>query len=364
MPGDSHETVWNLTPHTQAKHELLRNYLGAWFPILSSKSGRIVVLDGFAGPGVYSGGEDGSPRIVLSTLIDHQHASRMSECEFILVFNEQDSSRYEELERQVERLRQEYDGWPGNVKVETLNESFPKLAEEILEDLEGKQLAPMFAFLDPFGYRDVPLDLIRRLLAFRHCELFIYFDFNSVNRFSTSGVVDEHFEALFGTDEFMEAPSEGADRKRFLHDLYERQLHEYGGFEYVCSFEMVNAQGHTGNYLFFCTRNVAGLDKMKQAMWKVAPAGDYRFDDRNVGQQGFFDEDVDTDELRKRLIDQFSGQTVPVERLREFTIIDTPFASNHLKRRTLTPMQQEGLIESPNQRMKGTFPDGTLVHFK
>jgi len=30
------EPIWPLEPHTKAKHELLRHYLGAWFPILSS----------------------------------------------------------------------------------------------------------------------------------------------------------------------------------------------------------------------------------------------------------------------------------------------------------------------------------------
>lgn len=28
------ETIWEIEPHTQAKHEILRRYLSAWFPIL------------------------------------------------------------------------------------------------------------------------------------------------------------------------------------------------------------------------------------------------------------------------------------------------------------------------------------------
>ena len=28
--------TWSIPPHTQAKHEILRYYLGAWFPILAS----------------------------------------------------------------------------------------------------------------------------------------------------------------------------------------------------------------------------------------------------------------------------------------------------------------------------------------
>ena len=68
-------------------------------------------------------------------------------------------------------------------------------------------MAPTFAFIDPFGYKDVPLYLVAELVGFPKCELFIYFDFNSVNRFATAGIVDEHFDRLFGTDEYKNAPA-------------------------------------------------------------------------------------------------------------------------------------------------------------
>ena len=59
------ETLWEIDPHTRAKHEILQRYLEAWFPILSSYHHRIVYIDGFAGPGRYKGGELGSPIIAL-----------------------------------------------------------------------------------------------------------------------------------------------------------------------------------------------------------------------------------------------------------------------------------------------------------
>ncbi len=43
---------------------------------------------------------------------------------------------------------------------------------------------------------------------------------NSVNRFATAGTaVDEHFEALFGTDAFKNAPASGKARHEYLRDL-------------------------------------------------------------------------------------------------------------------------------------------------
>ena len=33
--------IWDLLPHTATKHEILRLYLGAWFPILGIGTARI-----------------------------------------------------------------------------------------------------------------------------------------------------------------------------------------------------------------------------------------------------------------------------------------------------------------------------------
>jgi hypothetical protein len=54
---DTLPTVWRADAHTFAKHDILRQFLGAWFPILSRQAanlGRsqrnVLYVDGFAGP--------------------------------------------------------------------------------------------------------------------------------------------------------------------------------------------------------------------------------------------------------------------------------------------------------------------------
>ena len=48
------DTVWELEPHTRAKHEILKRYLQAWVPILSlGRFPKVLYVDGFAGPGIY-----------------------------------------------------------------------------------------------------------------------------------------------------------------------------------------------------------------------------------------------------------------------------------------------------------------------
>ena len=39
------ETIWEIEPHTLAKHEILRRYLGAWFPILATQNSKLIYFD-------------------------------------------------------------------------------------------------------------------------------------------------------------------------------------------------------------------------------------------------------------------------------------------------------------------------------
>ena len=67
--------IWKLDPHTLGKHLVLRAYLDAWLPILGRWRRRILFIDGFAGPGEYVDGEEGSPIIALNALCEHQSKS-------------------------------------------------------------------------------------------------------------------------------------------------------------------------------------------------------------------------------------------------------------------------------------------------
>ncbi|MGB3696270.1 MAG: three-Cys-motif partner protein TcmP [Gordonia sp. (in: high G+C Gram-positive bacteria)] len=363
---DSHPTVWPKQPHTQAKHDILVRYLGAWFAIFGASPyyTGVNVIDGFAGPGKYEDDEPGSPVLALNTLLDHKDFAKYHDTRFNFIFNELHTERFESLQSVLADAQAQRSAWPANVKVTPSNQNFQQLAQQLLDSLgPGQRLAPTFAFIDPFGYQDVPMSTVRDLVGHPSCELFIYFDFNSVNRFATAGKVDDHFTALFGCDEYKNAPPAGdPTRSQFIHDLYARQLRKECGFAHVASFRMINATGHTGSYLFFCTQNAKAYDKMKEAMWAIAPDGDYRFDDRYSDQPMLFGNDANTGPLQDQLAEHFAGQTVTVETVIDY-VLDTPFHSNQVRAKTLAPMQRAGRISSPNQKRKNTFPAGTLITF-
>jgi three-Cys-motif partner protein len=93
------ETVWDLEPHTRAKHEILKRYLQAWMVILSQgKFPAILYIDGFAGPGEYSQGEVGSPIIALDTALQYQPPLR---AQIHFLFVEKKKDRADHLRKQI-----------------------------------------------------------------------------------------------------------------------------------------------------------------------------------------------------------------------------------------------------------------------
>jgi three-Cys-motif partner protein len=100
-------TVWDADPHTLAKHGILRRYLDAWLPILTRQaallrrqfgnlnSREILYIDGFAGPGKYTGGEKGSPVIALEAAIQHNAEFPIP---VRMLFIELEKARFEHLQ--------------------------------------------------------------------------------------------------------------------------------------------------------------------------------------------------------------------------------------------------------------------------
>src|SRR5690242_20600084 len=96
MPSAIRTTIWEIEPHTLAKHAILREYLGAWFPIISKFNQRVVYLDGFCGPGEYKGGEPGSPIVALEVANFHNKQNTIAK-EVLFWFSDENSERIAHL---------------------------------------------------------------------------------------------------------------------------------------------------------------------------------------------------------------------------------------------------------------------------
>lgn len=210
------ETLWDADPHTIAKHRILRGYLEAWFPILASVHGRIVYYDGFAGPGRYRRGEEGSPLIALSVARDHR-ADLDSELVFVFVEERKDRADY--LQSELDCL-----SIPDNFVHEVKNEGFAPALGATLDELDkrGLTIAPTFAFIDPFGIKGLPFRLVARLLARKRCEVLITFMTHAIQRFVTE--LPEHVDDLVGVRGAAARIATASNRVLESRKIYEESL--------------------------------------------------------------------------------------------------------------------------------------------
>ncbi|MCY4391300.1 MAG: three-Cys-motif partner protein TcmP [Chloroflexi bacterium] len=365
------DTIWPLEPHTAAKHSILRRYLQAYYPKLASTRGRIDFVDGFAGPGVYSGGEPGSPVIALNALAEHRHLPNMGHCTFAFLFIEQDPPRFQMLKSIVESRQ-----LPRNVEVRVRCGTFEEHIGEAFEGIEflrDRGLVPgrpTFVMVDPFGVKGLPLSLLRRLARFRKTELLVSLMYEPIIRFLDHPDFEAHLDDLFDTREWRDARGRAADDKKvFLSTLYARQLRSIG-MEYVRLFEMKDAGNRTEYFLAFATHSEDGIRAIKEAMWKVDQAGGIVFSDFTApdpAQATLFEVEPDLEQLQDLLIERFRDQPqVPTEDIDRFVLLETAFRETH-GRDVLRKLQREGAgaieVTRPPSKTKAYWGPGTRVTF-
>jgi three-Cys-motif partner protein len=356
------DTLWPLDEHSKAKHLILRSYLSAWLPIMSKYNSRLVLVDGFAGPGRYTTGEDGSPLVMLKAFLEHNHRQLIT-AELVYLFIEEREDRAAHLLEEINELE-----LPASVKWEVISGNFEQIFGSQIKLLQEQeqQLAPTFAFIDPFGYTDAPMDLTGSILEFRKCEVLVYVPLPHINRFVGKSDQRAAMTALFGTDGWREALGlSGAERRRFLHDLFREQLRGQGEINYVRSFEIVTKGGASGYHLFFGTGHEAGLKAMKTAMWSIDPVEGRRFRDSTAqGQLVLMNPEPDLGPLDHAIRDHFGTRTFTIDQAEGFALTETPYLPKHIRKGCLIPAEDAGELEILSARKrKRTYPDATRMRF-
>ncbi|MFF9171921.1 MULTISPECIES: three-Cys-motif partner protein TcmP [unclassified Streptomyces] len=320
------DAVWERDPHTAAKHDLLKRYLEAWAPILLSRNDVITYAEGFAGAGVYKQGEPGSPVVAYEVFARalHRFPKRMR-----LILMEEDHRRVEELQRQMTLAQSRHaDDITARLSVDIGQGDFhPALLSKLQST--GRLGKPLFVLLDSFGGPDIPYSLLHELGRYRGTEVMVTFEPAFLTRFAERH--DGHRQLgdeAFGSQEWQDVFRQPSSHKfTFLREQYRATLRQ-AGFTHTLYFEMVD-EGGRKLYLIFGTQHERGLEKMKDAMWKVDPSYGVRYRDPRDTEQQMLDLvfEPDTAPLRRILYDFISeapkGRTVP--ELQRYTLLETVY---------------------------------------
>lgn len=241
---------------------------------------------------------------------------------------------------------------------------------KLLDDLEtkGLRIAPTFAFIDPFGFKGLPFELVQRLLSNPRTEVFINVMIDSINRFlqHPDDQTKQHIIRLFGTPKALDLAHDADNRVTALRLLYQEQLQKCA--KYVRYFEMRNSQNRAIYYLFFATNNRLGHVKMKEAFWKVDESSGYRFSDATNPLQPVLFEIDGTPALAAEIHNHFIGKKVVVDHVKTYVEDQTSFIAPHM-RKALTLLENdqkisvEPLKSNGQKRRKGSFPEDVIMQF-
>ncbi len=216
---------------------------------------------------------------------------------------------------------------------------------------------------------NIPYTLIQRLLSQNKSEVLITVMVESINRWLElrNDVIRSHIVDTFGTEEAISVADGTGVRVTALKDLYHRQLDKAAKF--VRYFEMRNRQDRVVYYLFFASNNAKGHLKMKEAMWKVDPKGDFRFSDATVPEQSLLYDAPSNDLLANALMEKFgsAAQTL-IEDIETFVSDETAYLPKHM-REVFQEMENRGTLEVKAKKKDGTkrransFPNEAFVTF-
>lgn len=356
MAGNPKETRWERGGRTEAKHRVLVEYLGAWIPIWGQQQWvhDLVLIDGFAGPGRYGGGEPGSPLLMVDAFEAHRDRDRLDVTAHFF-FIEKDEKRVRSLRGEVE-ARGERDP---DVTIDIIHgdyaEKFPAVVADARQDWPD---CPIFAFIDPFG-ADTQPELTADLLSLPKCEALTFVPigyfadlFNAPDMQRTLGLV-------FGEEVYERcAQSEASQRRAALVEMMKERIGE--SCEWVRAIELVPAGGSGRyHYLFFGTNDETGLARMKTAMWKLDPVGGVSFvDSTRPDQVVMFETEPDLAPLLAALKAHFGDDEFTIEEAERFTLGTAFLHDSQLKSKVLRPAELAGelvAVQPPPGRRRNTY---------
>jgi len=370
---DWHPEKWQCYEHTRAKHNLLGKYLKPWIYKMG-KFKRIGYFDGFAGRGKYEDGTAGSPLIALR--IANEHADKFDE--FLAIFVEKDHNNYQNLIQTIEKECKDYSD---KIKYMVVEGEFADVAENLIKKV-GADLIPTFFFIDPFGFKGVPFETIKRILSAKKTEVFITFMYGFIKRFIGRLELETCIDELFGCEEWRDIvntmPPDNIENA--LRDLYRKNLHERAGVKYTWSYRVCSPhQRKTKYYLIYATHHFAGLHLMKEIMYGEGAKGQFAYlgpeQTKYVPEQlklhdfGGGSQEAELDKFGEYLLNRFKGKTLTYYEVKEMSYMETKFIDKHY-RKVIRKLENNDLVKiervppfGKNGRPRTAIDDNCIITF-
>lgn len=358
---------------SRIKAQIVSKYFWVWAKIISStlkirkvNSPRIAYIDLFAGPGRYKDQTKSTPILILEQALSDPDMQQM----LVTLFNDYDSNNTQTLEQSISEIP--------NINIlqhkpiVTNNE----VGENIVKMFEQFNLIPTLFFVDPWGYKGLSLRLINSVLKDWGCDCIFFFNYNRISMGLSNPKVEQHMDALFGTDRANQVRQRLAmltseERELTIVNEIALALREMGG-KYVLPFRFKNETGsRTSHHLIFVSKNFKGYEVMKEVMAKQSSGTDdgvstFEYNPASSRQPMLYAfRPRPINELKDSLVETFAGQALSMREIFERHSVDTPYIAANYKDALRQLEAEEKITADPpaSKRRKNTFGDDVRVRF-
>ncbi len=337
----------NLLEHSEAKINLYGTYLSKYLNILARNQyvEKIFLFDLLCGEGIYSDGEKGSPIIALEAIEKHYYANNQSCPNMTVWLNDIGFSEIEpnilKIKR-VERFGQNIFR-PNNVDVEFKNEDYEAIYAKAVKLVNSTRKAKGLFFIDPYGYKAIKPEDIRKMLAGNNTEVLLWLPASFMYRFANTVThsdfrggepLREFIFTLFGNN-----PPSFKSIYGFIEQITENFRVFLKDMDiFVDSFTLERGGGNVYS-LFFFTSHIKGYETMLSTKWDM---------DENRGKGFTLNKAQSFSEI------QLSGYP---QKLKEFISSGTSRTNSELYKFGL---KNGFLPKHTNEILKGWKSDGSL----
>lgn len=259
----------NLLNHSQAKVHLLGKYLEAYLSVICNNKyiHRIKIFDLFCSEGLYQGGGEGSPLIILKAIRDVYKANQekgLHTPKMDCHFNDLDSAKVEKVKRVIsERSLHQ----PEIGEIDYSSNDYQIEFNNLLQTLPAYKNQEAFIFIDPYEYKHIKASQIKSLLAYKNSEVLLWLPTQHMYRFSNSGTplaLKDFIEELVPYTNWKESDSVW----HFIEQLKVAFQRYIGDDLFVDTFT-IQKDVSTVFCLFFFSTHIRGFEKMLETKWTI-----------------------------------------------------------------------------------------------
>jgi len=347
----------NKALHTKYKIQYVSEYAKNWVYVASGNNAtNINFIDCMCNAGIYQDGDFCSAIEVLKIFRDC--AYKYPHKTYNLFLNDYDANKIRIIKEVCSSL---YSSYPQNLHIYFHNEDVNVYLDNIKKTHGGAFIFPSMTILyvDPYSFHTVKISAIENFIKTTYCELLFNLFTSDFNR----NKVDSGIKEVLGGDYKIK------DTNELLEHIVGRL--KIGKMKHFLSYPFRQQKNVELYQILFASPNDKGLDKLKDALWKIFNGSEFYKTDlaKERGQLSFFSEE-DTQEMAAKRYAQeciynigstFSGKEVSYDVIERYVLERSLLKSSQIITYIIKPMLTEGMVIKRNLASKNNYKKDNYI---